>query len=522
MTQKLDVTRRRLGGLFLGGVAIAQTSSLAMAASNPLAGDGLLRRQPEAVGVSAESLLDFFAELDASKVELHSFMLWRKGAVIAEGWWWPYRPELIHMMHSATKSFTVCAVGMALAEGKFHLKDRVVSFFPEHLPPVVSANLAAMTVEDLLSMRTGHDVETSGSLWRPLKTSWIAEFYKIPVVHVPGTHYQYTSAATYMLSAIISKTTGQNTYAYLKPRLFEPLGITNEVWPAGPENITPGANGLSIRTDELLKLGILHAQDGVWNGKRILPKGWVQSVQQIATPAKGPDADFQGYGWQWWLDADGAYSARGLFGQKVTVMPRHDAVLAYTSASMFDTQGIERLVNKYTPIWFGSQKPLAAAPALDRALKHKTENLRLLPALRKDKHDAALGAKVSGKTYMVEKNEDGVTSISFDFQPDKVVFHIADDRGPQIVNVGLSDWIEGQTNVSGAKLHHEYELDSMRVVAGGLWLDENTFKMTWQFNESAFCDTVICRFDGDKLKLDRSVNVNSSDRERPTLYGKHA
>src|ERR1700712_391141 len=112
------------------------------------------------------------------------------------------------MMHSFTKSVTVSAIGMALDKGAFHMTDKVVSFFPEHLPPVVSENLAAMTVEDLLTMRTGHNVMTSGGDWRTIKTSWVAEFFKIPVVYKPGTKWVYTSAATYILSAIFSKTMG--------------------------------------------------------------------------------------------------------------------------------------------------------------------------------------------------------------------------------------------------------------------------------------------------------------------------
>jgi hypothetical protein len=80
-----------------------------------------------------------------------------------------------------TKSVTVGAVGMALAAGKFKLTDKVISFYPDELPAQVSNNLVAMTVEDLLTMKTGHDSETSGSKWRAIKTSWVAEFYKIPV-----------------------------------------------------------------------------------------------------------------------------------------------------------------------------------------------------------------------------------------------------------------------------------------------------------------------------------------------------
>ena len=246
-------------------------------------------------------------------------MLYRRGDVIAEGWWDPYRADRKHMTHSATKSFTACAVGLALADGRFGVQDKVVSFFPDMLPANVDPKLAAMTVEDLLTMRTGHREEVSGSVWRPIKTSWVAEFFKIPVVDQPGTKFLYTSAATYMLSAIISKTTGQPTSEYLRPRLFEPLAITDYEWPLDPHGISPGANGLSCRTADLLKLGVLHLQNGEWRGKQVLPREWVAAVQAPHVKDK--------YGYQWWL-APGSYSARGLFGQFSIVYPEHDAVLA--------------------------------------------------------------------------------------------------------------------------------------------------------------------------------------------------
>jgi len=139
----------------------------------------------------------------------------------------------------------------------------------------VDEKLAAMTVEDLLTMRTGHAGETSGAIWRGINASWIEEFFKIPVVHPPGAVYVYTSAASYMLSAIITRTTGETLHDYLKSRLLQPLGITGEHWDIGPDGINPGGNGLTCKTADILKFGVLHAQKGLWNGQRLLPESWV-------------------------------------------------------------------------------------------------------------------------------------------------------------------------------------------------------------------------------------------------------
>jgi CubicO group peptidase (beta-lactamase class C family) len=201
---------------------------------------------------------------------MHSFMLYRRGHVIAEGWWAPYRADRIHMTHSLTKSVTVCGVGFALDEKRFGLQDKVVSFFKAELPSTIDPKLAAMTVEDLLTMRTGHAQAVSGRGVAADQDELGGGVLQDPVVKQPGTEFLYTSAATYMLSAIITKTTGQTTADYLRPRLFAPLGSKRYEWDPDPQGITPGANGLSWRTADSLKLGVLHVQKGVWKGKQVL------------------------------------------------------------------------------------------------------------------------------------------------------------------------------------------------------------------------------------------------------------
>jgi CubicO group peptidase (beta-lactamase class C family) len=500
------VTRRGFCHLAIGGAAmtLAPARSWASAAS----ADGFSRALPEARGVSSRSILAFLDEVRAADVELHSFMLYRHGSVIAEGWWDPYRADRKHMMHSVTKSVTVCAVGLAMAEGRFGLADKVVSFFPEELPSQIDPKLAAMTVEDLLTMRTGHAAEVSGSVWRPIKTSWVAEFFRIPVVDQPGTKFLYTSAATYMLSAIISKTTGLPTRDYLQPRLFMPLAIEDYDWPLDPHGISPGANGFSCRTADLLKLGVLYLHNGEWHGKQVLPREWVAQVQAPHVKDK--------YGYQWWL-APGSYSARGLFGQFSIVYPKDDAVLAITAAIPSGSNFLGRFVFKHFPAEFAASA-LPADAATDRELAARTRSLTLLPPVKPT--TSPIAAKVSGRPFAIDANEDQVQSVRFDFARGRCRFTLTDDRGTHTVDAGLDKRIEGNTSMTGGKLHHEYELDSMRVVASGEWRDPQTFVMTWIFVESVFRDTVVCRFDGDKVTIDRSVNVNSGPLARPTLVGR--
>ncbi len=473
----------------------------------PVFADGLSRAEAEVHGVSSASIDAFLQEAGALGVELNSFMIWRRGDVIAEGWWSPYRPDRRHMMHSATKSFLSAAVGLAIAEGRFSLQDRVVSFFPEHLPAVPSPHLALMTVEDLLTQTCGHSHGTSGAQWRGIPTSWIAEFFKIPIPYEPGAAFRYTSATSFMLSAIISKTTGQSAHDYLRPRLLEPMGVDDFAWDVGPENINPGGNGASCRTSDLLKLAILHLRGGVWNGQRLLPEDWIASV----TSAKRGNP----YGYHWWIGPGGAFYAYGVFGQFAFVFPEQEAIVTFTAATPYGEETLRSLVWHHLPALFGDA-PLPATPA-DLAAKARWRTLRLLPAL--EVSNAAIVSAINGKTIIAALNQDGVHALRLDFDGDICRFHLEDAKGAHEVEVGLADWVESDTTISGAALHHGYEPQSLRVVAGGRWLDETTFEMTWQFVETAFRDRVVLRFDGDTVTLDRTVNTNSLSTARPRICG---
>ena len=204
-------------------------------------------------------------------------MLLRHGKVIAEGWWDPYKPELKHTLYSTSKSFTSTAIGFAVSENLITVEDKVVSFFPEFLPDTVSTNLADMAIRDLLTMSAGQDPDPTFSLLLPTE-NWMKSFLSAPVVNDPGTKFLYNSSATYMLSAIITKVTGQTVLDYLTPRLFEPLEIEGMDWEADPMGINTGGWGLRLKTEDMAKFGQLFLQKGIWNGVEVVPEKWIEEA----------------------------------------------------------------------------------------------------------------------------------------------------------------------------------------------------------------------------------------------------
>ena len=501
------MTRREACVMFGGGaVALASGASAAMGASHRSPGDNLPRRKPHDVGVDSDAVLAYLDEMQASGLELDSFMLARHGCVAAEGWWWPYRPDLIHMLHSATKSFTGTGVGIAAAEGHLRLDDPVLKFFPGRVADP-NTNLEAMTVENLLTQTSGDAYGVSGSSWRPLGTSWIDEFFKVPVTFKPGSHFVYSSATSFMLSAIVSKATGQSLYDYMQPRFFAPLGIATARWDVGPENINPGGNGLSTTSSDFLKLGLLYLAGGEWEGKPVLSRDWAQAA---VTPKHGNN-----YGYQWWISPDPlCYSADGKFGQFCFVFPGLDAVLV-TTAGVPDNQETRDKMHAIAFKHIVAMCPSTASGAGENRLADRVRKLRILAPFVPQ--SSQLAAQVSGRTFVCAPNLDNVKSIKLTFAGGRSRFELQDDRGMHFIDNGLSQWVEGETTMTGHYLHHEYEPERMPVVAGGRWGEPTRFDMTWQFVETGFRDTVSLDFSGDKVRYDRGVNINSGPLHRPTI-----
>ncbi|MCA9173753.1 MAG: serine hydrolase [Planctomycetales bacterium] len=311
----------------VSAVVLFNPSALVAQKSAPI--QALPRSTPEAQGVSSAAIRDFIEAADREVDSMHSFMLVRHGHVVAEAWWGPESAEKPHVLWSLSKSFTSTAVGLAVAEGKLSVDDLVLKYFPDDAPAEPSANLRQMRVRDLLTMNAGHQDELN---WRAA-ADWAKAFLSHPVPHKPGTHFRYNTPATYMLSAIVQKVTGETVLEYLTPRLFEPLGIEKPHWDNSPQGISIGGYGLFLRTEDIAKFGQLYLQKGMWNGKQLLPAQWVeQATSKQVSNGSDPGRDWdQGYGFQFWRCRHGAYRGDGKDGQFCIVLPEQDAVVAITA-----------------------------------------------------------------------------------------------------------------------------------------------------------------------------------------------
>jgi CubicO group peptidase (beta-lactamase class C family) len=464
----------------------------------------LQRCTPESQGVSSSAILQFVEAVEQQIQEFHSFMLLRHGVVIAEGWWSPYSPDRPHMLFSLSKSFTSTAIGLAISEGHLSLDDRVVSFFPDEAPKRISQNLDTMQIRHLLAMSTGHADDTTPFMVKG--RGWIKAFLARPVKFKPGTHFLYNTGATYMLSAILQRVTGTMLLDYLQPRLFQPLGIQNPDWEVSPEGIHTGGFGLSITTEDIAKFGQLYLQKGQWNGQQLVPAAWIeQATSYQSDNGSDPNNDWQqGYGYQFWRCRHKAYRGDGAFGQYCIVLPDQDAVLAITSA-VPDMQALLNLIWQLLLPALKNETPLPDNTATHEQLSHKLGSLALLPPPGRV---ASLKA-ASLKTFVMEPNPYKIKTLTFDFSKPEAVITLRNAYGKQKFVCGAGAWREG---ILGVARH------SPRMIASGVWSDDDTFVITLRYYETPFIYTLSCHVAGDHLMVDGSINV-SFDPTQFSLVG---
>lgn len=481
----------------------------------------LPRSTPESQGVSARGILDFLAAVEREKLELHSLMILRHGKVVAEGWWDPYGPDLVHTMYSMSKSFTSTAVGFAVAEKRLNVEDKVISFFPDKLPEKVSENLAAMRVKDLLTMSTGNEKEPTQVCVK--SEDWVSTFLAQNIAHKPGTQFMYNSAATYMCSAIVQKLTGQTILDYLTPRLFEPLGVSGMRWETCPRGINTGGWGLSIQTEGLAKFGQLLLQKGQWQDRQLLPASWIEEATRFHIQQTGGDKPdrpkakndwLQGYGYQFWRCQGTAFRGDGAFGQFTLVLPEQDAVIVMTSENK-NMQGQLDLVWQHLLPALTSPMPTDADLGVLKTLRLQPPKSTAVPA----------AAFIGG--FKLEPNEFGLKKVTLGLGDNSLVFEADGHR----IECGLKGWRLGETSIpitpprliSGGRPKPG---TVFKVAAAAAWKDEQTLLLTWRYYETPHSDTLTCRLDAGGLTIHfldsiTAMNPKGVDR-RPALRGRPA
>lgn len=231
-------------------------------------------------------------------------------------------------VYSASKSFTSAAVGIAVREGLLSLEEKLVDAFAEDMPEQPNEYLQQATVRDLLTMCLGQEEAQLMGAQRPLyeQEDWVRMSLSFPFTCPPGTKFVYNNVGPYLAGVLVQRRAGCDLVSYLTPRLFKPMGITRPTWETDPRGYTFGAGGLFLTLSELHKLGLLYLQNGMWNGRQLVPAQWVSESLKAQVPAGG-DEDY-GYGYLFWGGPHGSFRADGKYLQLSIILRDKNAVIS--------------------------------------------------------------------------------------------------------------------------------------------------------------------------------------------------
>ena len=401
-----------------------------------------VRATPENQGISSDLFTALLRELDASKdTEMHHFMALRHGKVICECNFAPYPKGMWHITHSMCKSITGMAIGMLIEEEKLKLDENIYDIFPDHINAFSKIFRPVITVENLLTMTSGITFNESGIV---SGNDWLGSFLNASVNGKPGTEFQYNSLNTYVLSAIVTKRTGETLTEYLTPRLFGPLGITKYYWETCPKGITKGGWGLFLCAEDMAKLGQLYLQRGKWNGQQLVSEYWIEisTARHLKT-----QNDTYGYGYQLWMEQrPGSFEYNGMLGQNVIIYPDMDMVLVTNAGNkeMFQDCIMLNIIRKYFPVNYHPADVLPENPLSYSLLKRlcgelengennnrstslrgrwkrnvvsrrkhsdKKYSYRILAAVDRPSDHHSFMRAVSGRTYVMEQQNIGIAPL---------------------------------------------------------------------------------------------------------------
>jgi len=492
--------------LFLGLQLFSQTASLP-------------RSSPEIEGVSSKKVIEFLDAIEKTKNEMHSIMIIRHGKVIAEGWWDPYRSDLKHTLYSLSKSFTSTAIGFAVTEKKIKLNDKVISFFPDKLPDTVSENLKALTIKDLITMSAGQFPEPQAV--PAFSDDWVKGFLAAPIVNKPGSVFLYNSIATYMLSAIVQKVTGEKVIDYLTPRLFKPLGIEGIDWETDPKGINVGGWGLRLKTEDIAKMGLLFLQKGKWQGKQIIPAAWVEEATTYKidnapgmSQERKDSSDWrQGYCYQFWRCRNNEYRGDGAFGQYMIVMPEQDAVIAITS----ETPNMQDELNLVWQYLLPAMTPDRSTMSMnDAVILQKRLALLKLP-LPKEENEMQEPDTKTISSYQIESNSKNIETILFGKKDDMILITFVIKGVLYAVPFGHGKWMEGKTEMLGPSLvelakNHFIGLPPSQIAGAYRWKNKNALEAQLRYIDSPHTLYMTFTFDGDNVTVDMQDSFRTPDK----------
>jgi CubicO group peptidase (beta-lactamase class C family) len=449
---------------------------------------------PEQQGFDSVKLAEGLQNLKKNNAMIDSLLIIRNGRVILDAYFNPYEPSIPHNLASVTKSFTTTLIGLAIGQGKVQLDQPMVSFFADRTIANLDEWKKSMTIRDMVSNTNGYQ---SGCLNGDEPTldamraspDWVQYALDRKMMREPGTDFCYDSPGMHLLSAILQQATGMTEQEYAQKYLFTPLGIQDVYWQSDPQGYTHGWGDLFLKPLDAAKLGYLWLNQGVWDGKQIIPAAWVSdSVKPYNSASTSDD-----YGYGWWV-SDDSYFAFGRGGQTVKVYPQYNAIVVVT-ASGFEYDQISKILEA---AFIDPENPLPPNPSGVAQLESTAAALGQAPNPRPLGPIPDIARAISGKNYKLASNPLGISSFRLEFNDDK--------------EAKLSMNLDGQDVVWTVGLDSKYRIQPDGLAVRGYWSDPQTFVLE-VFDMGL--NSYKLRYTDSKMTLETSVMKIEGVQQNP-------
>lgn len=403
-------------------------SAFSLLYAQPIFAASVDQVSPESQGLSSAKLAKMLTYLQTPGTNVDSVIVARNGQIVLETYAAPNRGDIVHQVNSVTKSVMSALLGIAIGEGKLKLSNTVADILPQYanLP-----NGKTLTVEKLASMSTGveWDSEFFGGLndWGKVREAddWIKAYLSYPINPDKVGQFNYNSAESDLLGALISAATGMPLADYAEAKLFKPLAIKNTRWVQLRDGRYGGGRGLYILPRDMLKFGELYRQQGQWQGKQIIPQQWVaySTEKRVGTGSKF--SFIPAYGAQWWV-GNGWYAAMGWGGQTIAVFPKENITMVMTAKNQLNEMnaiGLDQLHQRFLQ----SDASAASDPAAKQQLAQQISQFEKGTAASTLR--SPLEKKLHNKS--IRFNDFWLSKIKFTLDKDQAVIEYRNRETPQ-------------------------------------------------------------------------------------------
>ncbi|MDR2232902.1 MAG: beta-lactamase family protein [Tannerella sp.] len=438
---------------------------------------GLVFATPESQGVPSEAIIEMLETLESKQVCMHSFMLLRHGAVVAEGYWPTFNKDKFQRMYSVSKSFTSVAIGLMITEGKLKLDDKIADIFPEDLPANPHPFILQATVRDLLTMSTfnprsvpmqaGHT-----SVWSFLNSG--------ETLRPPGAIFAYDTQGTNTLAAIVEKKEGMPFLEYMRPKILDPIGFSKDTYCIqNTDGRSWSGSGVLCTARDMARFALLCMNMGAFEGTQLVSKEYMQAAtsRQIDNTLGRNEAEMKyGYGYQFWCLRDGGFAGYGMGGQYFLCMPKYDTILVTTGDAQLDSEGLNEILGAYMVLLKRVGNSMADNSLAQNKLSSKIESLTF--RLPDGQLQSPAASRYNGKTFKMENNPMKLTEFRLSFKQDEATLDYTNANGKFSIRIGLGQYLPQSFpepysgKVSGIRDTY-YD-----ILTAGAWTSENVFMCT--------------------------------------------